>query len=68
MVGGGFRQGLYDVRALAQAMTGVAAPGEVPGALRRYEESRLGPAAQHVTVSERATAAYLAHAGAAPSP
>ncbi|MGO9784759.1 MAG: FAD-dependent monooxygenase [Streptosporangiaceae bacterium] len=68
MVGGGFRQGLYDVRALARAMTGLAAPGEVPGALSRYEEARLGPAAEHVRVSERATAAYLAHADAAPGP
>jgi 2-polyprenyl-6-methoxyphenol hydroxylase-like FAD-dependent oxidoreductase len=68
MVGGGFRQGLYDVSALAQTMTGRTAPGEVPGALSRYEELRLSAAAQHVTVSERATAAYLAHAGAAPGP
>jgi 2-polyprenyl-6-methoxyphenol hydroxylase-like FAD-dependent oxidoreductase len=62
MVGGGFRQGLYDVAALAQAMTGPASPRATPGALRRYQELRLGPAAQHVAVSERATADYLAHA------
>ena len=68
MVGGGFRQGLYDVSAMAGAGTGLAAPGEVRGALSRYEELRLSAAAQHVTVSERATVAYLAHAGAAPGP
>jgi 2-polyprenyl-6-methoxyphenol hydroxylase-like FAD-dependent oxidoreductase len=62
MVGGGFRQGLYDVAALAQAMTGPASPRATPGALRRYQELRLGPAAQHVAVSERATADYLAYA------
>jgi 2-polyprenyl-6-methoxyphenol hydroxylase-like FAD-dependent oxidoreductase len=67
MVGGGFRQGLYDVRALTRVMAGLAAPGEVPGALGRYQEQRLGPAAEHVAVSGRATAAYLAHAGARPA-
>jgi 2-polyprenyl-6-methoxyphenol hydroxylase-like FAD-dependent oxidoreductase len=64
MVGGGFRQGLYDVAALAQVMTGLATPGEIPGALGRYQELRLGPAAQHVAISEQATADYLAHAAA----
>jgi 2-polyprenyl-6-methoxyphenol hydroxylase-like FAD-dependent oxidoreductase len=63
MVGGGFRQGLYDVRALAQVMAGLRAPGEMPGALGRYQEQRLGPAARHVAISEGATAAYLAHTG-----
>jgi 2-polyprenyl-6-methoxyphenol hydroxylase-like FAD-dependent oxidoreductase len=62
MVGGGFRQGLYDVGALAQVLKGGTSAGEVPGALDRYQELRLRPAAQHVAVSERATAAYLAHA------
>src|SRR6202000_2476482 len=38
MVGGGFRQGLYDVRALTQAMTGLTTTGGTPGALRRYQE------------------------------
>ena len=66
MVGGGFRQGLYDVDALARTATAITSPGEVPGALRRYQELRLGPAARHVAVSERATADYLAHAGARP--
>ena len=64
MVGGGFRQGLYDVRALAQTMSGTTSPGEVMSALARYQELRLGPADQHVSRSERATAAYLADAGA----
>jgi len=64
MVGGGFRQGLYDVAALEQVMTGLATPGEIPGALGRYQGLRLGPAAQHVAISEQATADYLAHAAA----
>jgi 2-polyprenyl-6-methoxyphenol hydroxylase-like FAD-dependent oxidoreductase len=63
MVGGGFRQGLYDVRALAQTMSGVTDPGEVIGALARYQRLRLAPAVAHVTGSERASAAYLAQAG-----
>jgi 2-polyprenyl-6-methoxyphenol hydroxylase-like FAD-dependent oxidoreductase len=67
MVGGGFRQGLYDVAALARAATAITEPRGIPGALRRYQELRLGPAAQHVAVSERATADYLAHAGAGPA-
>jgi 2-polyprenyl-6-methoxyphenol hydroxylase-like FAD-dependent oxidoreductase len=62
MVGGGFRQGLYDVGALAPILTGLASSGQVPGALRRYQELRLGAAVQHVTISEEATADYLAHA------
>jgi len=66
MVGGGFRQGLYDVDALARTASAITSPAEVPGALRRYQELRLGPAARHVAVSERATAAYLAHAAARP--
>jgi 2-polyprenyl-6-methoxyphenol hydroxylase-like FAD-dependent oxidoreductase len=67
MVGGGFRQGLYDVRALTRVMAGLAGPGQVPGALGRYQEQRLSPAVEHVAVSERATATYLAHAGAPPA-
>jgi 2-polyprenyl-6-methoxyphenol hydroxylase-like FAD-dependent oxidoreductase len=66
MVGGGFREGLYDVAALAQVMAGVTTPAAIPGTLGRYRELRLGPAVQHVTVSERATAAYLAHAATRP--
>jgi 2-polyprenyl-6-methoxyphenol hydroxylase-like FAD-dependent oxidoreductase len=62
MVGGGFRQGLYDVAALTQVMTATTAPTDIPAALRHYQELRLRSAAQHVGVSERATAAYLEHA------
>jgi 2-polyprenyl-6-methoxyphenol hydroxylase-like FAD-dependent oxidoreductase len=58
MVGGGFRQGLYDVAALTRVLTGVPAAG-IPAALGAYQQSRLAPAARHVAVSERATAAYL---------
>jgi 2-polyprenyl-6-methoxyphenol hydroxylase-like FAD-dependent oxidoreductase len=66
MVGGGFRQGLYDVAALARSATAITSPGGIPGSLRRYQELRLGPAARHVAVSEQATADYLAHAAAGP--
>ena len=62
MVGGGFRQGLYDVDALEKVLTAGTSPSEIDGALGRYQELRLGPAAQHVAVSERATTAYLARA------
>ncbi len=62
MVGGGFRQGLYDVLALTQAMTAVGPPDAVPDALARYQQARLAAAIRHVTRSERETAAYLAHA------
>jgi 2-polyprenyl-6-methoxyphenol hydroxylase-like FAD-dependent oxidoreductase len=62
MVGGGFRQGLYDVGALAQVLTAMTSAAEIPGTLGRYQELRLRRAAQHVAESERATAAYLAHA------
>ncbi len=67
MVGGGFRQGLYDVAALTQVLTAITSPADIPAALRHYQELRLRPAAQHVGVSERATAAYLAHATHKPS-
>jgi 2-polyprenyl-6-methoxyphenol hydroxylase-like FAD-dependent oxidoreductase len=62
MVGGGFRQGLYDGRALTAALTGADSPGAVPDALGRYERARLGAAIRHVVGSEEETAAYLAHA------
>jgi 2-polyprenyl-6-methoxyphenol hydroxylase-like FAD-dependent oxidoreductase len=64
MVGGGFREGLYDVRALSETMSGITSPREVVGALVRYQRRRLGPAVAHVSRSQRATAAYLAQAGA----
>ncbi len=62
MVGGGFRQGLYDVAALTQVLMATASPAGIPAALGRYQELRLRAAARHVADSERATAAYLAHA------
>jgi 2-polyprenyl-6-methoxyphenol hydroxylase-like FAD-dependent oxidoreductase len=64
MVGGGFREGLYDVRALSETMSEITSPREVAGALVRYQRLRLGAAVAHVSRSERATAAYLAQAGA----
>jgi hypothetical protein len=51
------------VAELARLMAGLSASAEIPGALERYQELRLGPAVRHVAVSERATAAYLARAG-----
>jgi 2-polyprenyl-6-methoxyphenol hydroxylase-like FAD-dependent oxidoreductase len=60
MVGGGFRQGLYDVRALTAALTAANSPAAVPDALGRYERARLGAAIRHVVGSEQETAAYLA--------
>jgi 2-polyprenyl-6-methoxyphenol hydroxylase-like FAD-dependent oxidoreductase len=62
MVGGGFRQGLYDVQALVEAIAGARSPADTPGALARYQHARLAAAIRHVTRSEQATAAYLAHA------
>jgi 2-polyprenyl-6-methoxyphenol hydroxylase-like FAD-dependent oxidoreductase len=63
MVGGGFRQGLHDVSALALAAAAITSPDGIPGVLGRYQELRLSAAARHVAVSERATADYLARAG-----
>jgi 2-polyprenyl-6-methoxyphenol hydroxylase-like FAD-dependent oxidoreductase len=65
MVGGGFRQGLYDVRALTRAMTAVDSPDGVPDALARYGHARLAGAIRHVTSSEEETDSYLADAAAA---
>jgi len=65
MVGGGFRQGLHDVAALTELMAGQISTAAIPDALDRYQQLRLGPAARHVTVSERATASYLTHAALA---
>jgi 2-polyprenyl-6-methoxyphenol hydroxylase-like FAD-dependent oxidoreductase len=62
MVGGGFRQGLFDVLALTATLADVSSPGQVPGALADYQQARLAGAIRHVTRSEQATAAYLAHA------
>jgi 2-polyprenyl-6-methoxyphenol hydroxylase-like FAD-dependent oxidoreductase len=66
MVGGGFREGLYDVAALAGLLADRADradPPTISSVLDRYQELRLGPAVRHVEISERATAAYLAQAG-----
>ncbi len=61
MVGGGFRQGLYDSAALAVAFESGRLPlGEV---LDRYEAQRLGPAQAHVEHSEAASAQYLHRQG-----
>jgi 2-polyprenyl-6-methoxyphenol hydroxylase-like FAD-dependent oxidoreductase len=62
MVGGGFREGLYDVAALAEVMAGLVSVAAIPDALARYEQLRLVPGARHVTISEQATADYLARA------
>jgi 2-polyprenyl-6-methoxyphenol hydroxylase-like FAD-dependent oxidoreductase len=64
MVGGGFRQGLYDVRALTPVLVTLGAPDAVPGALARYQDARLAAARRHVTGSEQETAAYLAQVAA----
>jgi 2-polyprenyl-6-methoxyphenol hydroxylase-like FAD-dependent oxidoreductase len=65
MVGGGFRQGLHDVQALTRVLDGAsspaAIPAAIPAALAAYERARLAAAIRHVTASEQATAAYLAH-------
>jgi 2-polyprenyl-6-methoxyphenol hydroxylase-like FAD-dependent oxidoreductase len=62
MVGGGFRQGLYDVQALARVLAGVRSTDGIPDALARYAHARLDAAIRHVTASEQETAAYLARA------
>jgi 2-polyprenyl-6-methoxyphenol hydroxylase-like FAD-dependent oxidoreductase len=62
MVGGGFREGLRDVAALAQLVAGLTASALIPDTLGRYQQLRLGPAVRHVSHSEQATAAYLAQA------
>ncbi len=56
MVGGGFRQGLYDAAALATALQSRSDPA---AALRRYEDSRLSDARAHVERSIAASANYL---------
>ncbi len=70
MVGGGFVEGLYDVQNLStsEPMSAITAPGDVTGALARYQRLRLGPAVAHVSRSERATAAYLAQTRACDRP
>jgi 2-polyprenyl-6-methoxyphenol hydroxylase-like FAD-dependent oxidoreductase len=52
MVGGGFRQGIYDAGQLAQSF--VSNP-DIRSILSAYESVRLGPARQHVSRSQRAS-------------
>jgi 2-polyprenyl-6-methoxyphenol hydroxylase-like FAD-dependent oxidoreductase len=61
MVGGGFREGLYDAAALAAAFESEGLP--LVEALDRYEVQRLGPAQAHVERSEAASAHYLSRQG-----
>jgi 2-polyprenyl-6-methoxyphenol hydroxylase-like FAD-dependent oxidoreductase len=58
MVGGGFRQGLFDAAALAAAFDRA---GGLPAAdvLERYQEQRLRPAQAHVEHSVAASASYM---------
>jgi 2-polyprenyl-6-methoxyphenol hydroxylase-like FAD-dependent oxidoreductase len=56
MVGGGFRQGLYDAAALATAFQSHA---DAALTLRLYERSRLREAQHHVERSIAASAEYL---------
>jgi len=58
MVGGGFRQGLYDVAALAEGFqSGRSLP--VSDLLSAYEQQRLSSAQAHVERSQAASAQYL---------
>jgi 2-polyprenyl-6-methoxyphenol hydroxylase-like FAD-dependent oxidoreductase len=61
MVGGGFRQGLYDAAQLATALRSAA---DVPSMLASHQAARLEPTVQHVLNSIRASRAYLSWAGA----
>jgi 2-polyprenyl-6-methoxyphenol hydroxylase-like FAD-dependent oxidoreductase len=58
MVGGGFRQGLHDVRALTEAW----GMDTLPEVVASYQAARLGPARAHVHRSMTASAQYLARA------
>jgi 2-polyprenyl-6-methoxyphenol hydroxylase-like FAD-dependent oxidoreductase len=60
MVGGGFRQGLYDTAALSAEFE---RGGALPDVLDRYQWQRLGPAQAHVTRSMTASASYLKRRG-----
>jgi 2-polyprenyl-6-methoxyphenol hydroxylase-like FAD-dependent oxidoreductase len=59
MVGGGFREGLYDAAAFGRALGSTL---EVSSMLASYESVRLEPAIQHVLRSQRASRAYLSWA------
>lgn len=56
MIGGGFRRGLYDVAALAEALDAGQEPQDV---LSTYEQQRLGPAQEEVDESIAASDWYL---------
>jgi 2-polyprenyl-6-methoxyphenol hydroxylase-like FAD-dependent oxidoreductase len=56
MVGGGFRQGVYDAGQLAQSF--VSSP-DVTSILSAYESACLGPARQHVSRSQRASRSFF---------
>jgi 2-polyprenyl-6-methoxyphenol hydroxylase-like FAD-dependent oxidoreductase len=56
MVGGGFRQGVYDAEQLAHSFLSNA---DVTSILGGYESVRLGPARQHVARSQRASRSFL---------
>jgi 2-polyprenyl-6-methoxyphenol hydroxylase-like FAD-dependent oxidoreductase len=60
MVGGGFRQGLYDAAALATAFQ---SHGDAAAALGLYERSRLSEAQHHVERSIAASDEYLERRG-----
>jgi 2-polyprenyl-6-methoxyphenol hydroxylase-like FAD-dependent oxidoreductase len=62
MVGGGFRQGLFDVAALSSLVRGDH-PFEVDDLVRSYERERLAAARAHVERSQLATEDYLMRRG-----
>jgi 2-polyprenyl-6-methoxyphenol hydroxylase-like FAD-dependent oxidoreductase len=59
MVGGGFREGLYDAAELAHALS---SGGEIGASLAAYESERLALVVQHVRRSQQASRSYLAWA------
>ncbi len=58
MVGGGFRQGLYDVAALSAALAHDQ-KGDVARLLESYQDQRLASAQAHVEHSQAASQRYL---------
>jgi 2-polyprenyl-6-methoxyphenol hydroxylase-like FAD-dependent oxidoreductase len=58
MVGGGFRQGLYDIAALAAALDHDPI-ASTPSLLQSYQRDRLAPAQAHVQRSQAASLEYL---------
>jgi 2-polyprenyl-6-methoxyphenol hydroxylase-like FAD-dependent oxidoreductase len=59
MVGGGFREGLYDAAALGRTLGSALEPSSM---LADYQSVRLEPGRRHVLRSQRASRAYLAWA------